>query len=555
MTFVYFIVMVGVLVFVHELGHFIFARMFGVRVLTFSLGFGPRIAGFRRGGTEYVLSALPLGGYVRMLGENPRDEVRPAERATSFASQSIWRRMVIASGGPLMNLAFPIALYFVVFLGDTEQHPASIGRVYPHRPAEGKLQPGDRVTAVDGEAIDTWYELNRLIARSAGTPLRLRIERGDKTLEHTITPVAESKELLLELREEVGVIGISAPHPLAVIGVRSPTSPAWAAELRTFDVVISAGGRPIRRWLDLERALEKNRGTLVPLTYLSPTPVENALGGLVALDVYDPRIAALTPEPGTGSGIERAGIELADLYVGHVAAGSPEQRIGLRKGDRLLELDGRPVPMWETYLEDLRAAKGGTHELRWHRGGETHSARFALPHESGVSEHGQRYDRYVVGISHWLPMRLDPPVPNPSPLLYAVREALRATADVVELTVFSVVRLLQGRLSMKSIGGPLTILDVAGTAAREGALNFLTSMAFISINLGLINLLPIPLLDGGHMMFLMSEAVLRRPVSARIREYAHIAGLVVLLAIMVLAFKNDIERRWPSVADEAQSGE
>src|SRR5690349_17677545 len=158
--------MVGVLVFVHELGHFLFARVFGVRVLTFSLGFGPRVAGFRRGGTEYVLSALPLGGYVRMLGENPRDEVRPADRPASFASQSIWRRMVIASGGPLMNLAFPIALYFVVYLGDTEQQPATIGRVFPHRPADGKLQPGDRVVAIDGEPIETYYELSRTIAQS-----------------------------------------------------------------------------------------------------------------------------------------------------------------------------------------------------------------------------------------------------------------------------------------------------------------------------------------------------------------------------------------------------
>jgi regulator of sigma E protease len=552
-TFVYFILMVGVLVFVHELGHFLWARVFGVRVLTFSLGFGPRIAGFRRAGTEYVISALPLGGYVRMLGENPRDEVRPAERPASFASQSIFRRMVIASGGPLMNLAFPIALYFVVFLGDTEQTPATIGRVFPHRPADGKLLAGDRVVAIDGEPIETFYELNRVIERSPGKPLRLRVERGEQTLEQTITPVAAPKELPLEMREEVGRIGVVAQHPVAAIGVRSPTSPAAAARLRTFDWVISAAGRPTPRWLDLERALERNRGTLVPLTYLRPTPVPNALGGLVSLDVYEPRVAALTPEPGAGSGLDRAGIELADLYVAHVAAGSPEHRMGLLPGDRLLELDGRPIPMWNTYLEDLRAGKGKNHVLRWQRNGDPHGSSFALPRESGFNEHGQGYDRYVVSIGNWVPMRTDPPVPNPSPVLYAAREALSATADVVELTVFSIVRLLQGRLSVKSIGGPLTILDVAGTAAREGALNYLTLMAFISINLGLINLLPIPLLDGGHMMFLLSEAVLRRPVSARVREYAHIAGLVVLLAIMVVAFKNDIERQWPQIVDASSS--
>jgi regulator of sigma E protease len=354
-TFVYFILMVGVLVFVHELGHFLWARVFGVRVLTFSLGFGPRIAGFRRAGTEYVISAFPLGGYVRLLGENPRDDVRPQDRPASFASQSIFRRVVIATGGPLMNLAFPIALYFVVFLGDTQQTPATIGRVFPHRPAENKLQPGDRVLAVDGRPIETFYELTRLVESNPGRPLRLRIERAGQQLDEVLTPVAASKELPLEMREEVGRIGVAPQHPLAVIGVRSPTSPAAAARLRTFDVVVAAGGRPTERWLDLEHAVEKNRGTLVPLTFLRPTPVPNALGGLVALDVYEPRVATLTPEPGQGSGLDRAGLELADLYVAHVAAGSPEHRIGLLPGDRLLELDGRPIPMWATFLEDLRA--------------------------------------------------------------------------------------------------------------------------------------------------------------------------------------------------------
>jgi regulator of sigma E protease len=149
-----------------------------------------------------------------------------------------------------------------------------------------------------------------------------------------------------------------------------------------------------------------------------------------------------------------------------------------------------------------------------------------------------------------MPARADAPVANPHPITYAAREAVRATADVIDLTLTSILRLLQGRLSIKSIGGPLTIFDVAGTAARQGALNYLTLMAFISINLGLINLLPIPLLDGGHLLFLLYEAVVRRPLSLKVREYAHIAGLLMLLAIMILAFKNDIERQWPQIVDD-----
>jgi regulator of sigma E protease len=276
---------------------------------------------------------------------------------------------------------------------------------------------------------------------------------------------------------------------------------------------------------------------------------------LIELDFYEPRVATLTPEPGEGSGLARSGIEVADLYVADVTVGSPEHRMQLRAGDRLLELDGRPIAMWATFLEDLRAGRGAGHVLRFQRGEQLLEGRFSLQHESGVTEHGQGYDRYVVGISNWMPARSGEPVANPHPLTYAAREAIRATTEVVELTLFSILRLLQGRLSVKSIGGPLTIFDVAGTAAREGALNYLTLMAFISINLGLINLLPIPLLDGGQLLFLLSEAVLRRPLSVRIREYAHIAGLLMLLAIMVLAFKNDIERQWPQIVDDLRAAE
>src|SRR5437868_1889504 len=140
MDLVYFIVLVGVLIFVHESGHFLWAKLFGVRVLTFSLGFGPRVAGFSRGGTDYVIAALPLGGYVRMLGENPHEQIRREDEPHAFHTQPVWRRVVIVFAGPMMNLAFPLVLYFVVFLGTTTLSPAIIGDVFPGQPADGKLE-------------------------------------------------------------------------------------------------------------------------------------------------------------------------------------------------------------------------------------------------------------------------------------------------------------------------------------------------------------------------------------------------------------------------------
>jgi regulator of sigma E protease len=550
MDVVYFIVLVGVLIFVHELGHFVWAKFFGVRVLRFSLGFGPRIAGFSRGGTEYVLAAIPLGGYVRMLGEGAQDVVAEADAAHSFGALPIWKRFVIVVAGPLMNLLFPIVLYFVVALGDQSLPPAVIGIVFPDRPADGKLLPGDRVISIEGDEIVTFDDLVGAVEDRAGEPLDFVVERAGAQVRTTITPalVTRVKEPL-ELAESTGLIGVMPMHPEAVIGVADPASPAGAARLQTFDVVVAARGRPIRRFIDLGLALDRNRGELIPLTYLRPTRLEGALGGLVDLDLYEPHVATVTPEPGEAAGLTRAGLESAELYVSEVQAGSPESRLGLRPGDRLVSLDGRAIRVWATFLEDLRVGQGRTHTLVWRRAGRELTARYTLTHEHGTTEYGQRYDRYAVSMRNWVPVRSDALVPNPHRFLYAVRAAFTNTAEVVKLTVFSVVRLLQGRLTARSLGGPLQIFSYAGEAARAGTLDYLKLMAFISVNLGLINLLPIPLLDGGHLLFFTFETVMRKPVPRRVREYASIAGLSVLILLMIFAFANDLQRKWPSIVE------
>jgi len=558
MDLVYFVVLVGVLVFVHELGHFAWAKFFGVKVLKFSLGFGPRLAGFRKGDTEYVVAAIPLGGYVKMLGESPADVVRPEEEEQAFHTQPLWKKIVIVVAGPAMNLVFPILLFFVVYLGDAAVRPPIVGVVFPDRPADGVLEPGDAIREVDGNEVHSYDDVIRIVADNAGRELPFVVDRDGEEMSVRITPVrtrVAREPRALDLYDEVGRVGIGNTHPTAVVGVSSPSSPAGAARMRTFDYVVSARGEPIDRWIDLEDVLENNQGSLVPMTYLRPQRVDDALGGLVELDVYEPHVAQLTPEPGEGSGVGRAGLEPADLYVSHVIVGSPEHRMGLLPGDRLVSLDGEPVRLWATFIEDLKAGRGEEHELVWRRGDRRMSGRYRLRHERGVDEHGQPYDRYVVGIRNWVPMRVDPGVDNPDPIAHAARRSVDSTVEMAEVTVVAVWRLLQGRLSVSTIGGPITIFDVAGKTAREGPRDYLRLMAFISINLGLINLLPIPLLDGGHLLFFLFEGVTRRRVSPKVRRYASLAGLVVLVTLMVLAFVNDIERQWPRVSEHIERSE
>lgn len=557
MEVLYFIVLVGVLVFVHELGHFVWAKFFGVRVLKFSLGFGPTIAGFTRGGTEYVIAALPLGGYVRMLGESPQDEIRGADDGHAFSQQALWKRMIIVFAGPAMNLLFPIALFFVVFLGDVETAPAVIGTVFPDQPADGVLEPGDRVLRVDGDDITTFYELASIINERPNEETELVIERDGARQTVTLTPYLARQSRPLDLVDEVGRVGITPHHPLALIGVTSPASPAASARLRTFDRVISAARRPIERWLDLERAFAGNGGVTVPVGYLRPTRVPDALGGLVELEIYEPHVTQLTPEPGPGDALLRAGLEPADLYVRRVRA-SADDEVDLRPGDRLVTLGGRTIRLWETMLADIEVHSDELHELTWRRGDQLVTRRHRLRAAKAIT--GDQGDtrlfvmssdgeRHLATVAHSRPTVRDPLVPLPSPVFYAAEQAFEVTAELMELTVYSVVRLLQGRLSVDTIGGPIRVFEATAEATREGPLNYLSLMAFISINLGLINLLPIPMLDGGHLLFFLVEGVARRKVSMKIRQYASLVGLVLLVLLMVLAFKNDIEHLWPRIVE------
>lgn len=556
MDVIYFIVLVGVLIFVHELGHFACAKFFGVRVLKFSLGFGPRIAGFRRNGTEYQIAAFPLGGYVRMLGESPYDKVSEQDRGRAFNEQPLLKRVIIVFAGPAMNLVFPVALFFVVFMGDEMATPAVIGTVFPDRPADGVLHPGDRVVRADEQDISTFYELGRIIRAHPEEPVELVVERGEERRTLTVTPELRPSPRELGLVDEIGRIGIKPHHPLAVVGVMSPSSPAAAARLRTFDRIIAAGG-PVQRWIDLVEVLGNNRGSMVPLTYLRPTRVEGALGGLVDLEVYEPHVATLTPEPGPGSGVTRSGLEPVELYVSSVTARSSSDDSGVLPGDRLVSLDQRPILLWATLVEDIVQGSPDTvHELVWQRGDQLITRRYRLaaaPVGDSVDQRirvlDPRTGRAVGTLGHWRPTTLDDPIPNPSPVSYAVEQAFRQTTRLVELTVWSVIRLFQGQLSVRAIAGPVRVFEATSTAAREGALNYLSLMAFISINLGLINLLPIPMLDGGHLVFFVLEAIVRRPVSTRAREVASLIGLVMLVLLMVLAFKNDIERHWPAIQE------
>src|SRR6187401_1434986 len=219
MDLLYFIILVSTLIFVHELGHFMFAKAFGVKVLTFSLGFGPKVLRLRGRETEYCVGVLPLGGYVKMLEASKSDAVLPEDRARTFESLPAYKRVLIVLAGPLMNILFPVLLYFSVFVGDGPFLPPTVGVVLPGHPAEGKLFPGDRIMSVNGEEIGTFDELKRIIAKNPGRTLRLKVFRDNKhvDVEVVVEDTIERREL--EIVERIGTIGIQPSPPAPVVGV------------------------------------------------------------------------------------------------------------------------------------------------------------------------------------------------------------------------------------------------------------------------------------------------------------------------------------------------
>jgi regulator of sigma E protease len=553
MDLLYFIILVSSLIFVHELGHFLFAKAFGVKVLTFSLGFGPKLLRLRGRETEYCISLLPLGGYVKMLEATKNDVVMPEDRKRTFESLPVYKRIIIVLAGPVMNLLFPILLYFSVFVTDGPFLPPTVGVVLPDHPADGRLRPGDRIMAVNGTEIGTFDELRRIVAKNPGNPVVFKVFRDNRHVEVEVVAEDRVERRELDIVERVGSVGIQPSAPAAVIGVSSPESPAYRAGLRTFDVVTHVAGRPVRRFSDLLDALSNNAGETVPVTYMRPVPIEDALGGLASMAVYEAGVVALTPDPTGSSLLERTGIELADLYAAIVPKDSYLHKAGLRPGDKILKLDDEPVPAWSTFLERVLAAPDRPHHYLALRDGRERSGTFQMRREDFTDEHGQStFARYVLRVQNWIPLAPEDRVDHPSPIRYALEKAVQETVDVTRFTLVGIVRLIQGRISLKSLSGPITIYEVAGEEGRKGPDYFIWVMALISINLGLLNLLPIPVLDGGHLMFFALEGVMRKPLPLRVREIAHIVGMAILLGLMALAFKNDVERRWDVIVGQVR---
>ncbi len=540
-----FILLIGPLIFIHELGHLIAAKLVDVKATRFSIGFGPALLRFRLGETEYCLAPIPLGGYVSLLGHAPGERIAPADADRSLSAKPLWARMFVLGAGPAANLLLPILLYFLFFLtlAPTAVPPAVIGTVVDGTAADqAELLQGDRIVAIDGEDVRSWLDMSKRIAEAPGVELRLQIERDGERIDRVVTPQKTMLRNVLGVATPVGRLGVLRRFYAPQVGVIDDESAAFAEGLRTGDVITSINGEPVRTIEELQRMLLVTGDGLVRLTYLRAEPVTGPFGTYLH---YESAHAQLLPRKGP-DGRPSTGLLPANAFIRAVDAGSPAALAGIIPGDRILEIDGVPFAKWEFLREELTTKQQTPLTLTVQSLGQRRPRTVEVTQTLRTWRDIYKQDRESLwfGGQPYEKWTLAPPEPIRGRFTYALGAAVEETGSVISMMWTTLRQMLTFERGVDELSSVVGLFNVAGTAAEQGPDEFLILMALLSINLGFVNLLPIPILDGGHLLFFIIEAIRRRPLGQRAREIASAVGLVMILLLLLIAARNDIVRYW-----------
>ncbi len=441
------LVALGVLVTFHEFGHFWVARRCGVKVLRFSVGFGtPLVRWHDRHGTEFVVAAIPLGGYVKMLDEREADvQIAAEDLPFTFNRKPVLQRIAIVAAGPIANFLLAIFFFWILAMMGGQQVRPVIGAVEPQSlAAQAGLAAGQEIIAVDGEKTTGWSGIGLQLVRRLG-------ETGQVAVQ--VREPESSVESTYQVQLQDWLKGAEEPDPISSLGIRP-----W---------------RP----------------------------------------VLEPVLATLDPE-------------------------GPAQAAGLKLGDRLLSLDGAPLTDWQQLVDGVRPRAGQRVTLLVQRDGQQIEVPVTLASKGNDKAHAGYLGAGVQG-GEWPADMLRQVSFGP---LESVSEALTRTWTMSLLTLDSLKKMLFGELSVKNLSGPITIAKVAGASAQSGLGDFLNFLAYLSISLGVLNLLPIPVLDGGHLLFYLIEWVRGRPVSERVQGWGMQIGISLVVGVMLLALVNDLSR-------------
>lgn len=537
-----FVILLGILVFVHELGHFLVAKYFGVRVEIFSLGFGKKLISVKRGDTTYCLSLIPLGGYVKMFGDEVGADIAESEKQFSFSHKPVGQRIAVVVAGPAMNFFFTLLLFFVIaFLGEDLKAPF-VGDV-PATSLAAKVgfKSGDQILEVQGEKVETWDQVQNAMTSSSEAPLTFKIQRdqSSENVEITVRPTLKPNPNILSTSDFVGEVeGLSTNSTASIVGVEFDSA-AYKAGLRTGDRIAEVNGKKIELFRDLQSYLGDSTQTITKSAIGSP----NGEGLSLRVERYDLQ-GNLKKEFSVEVPKVNSGLSAADLFLAKIVEKSPADKAGFKEGDKLLSIDGVELHSWEEVLNTIKNYNGATAvKVRVLRDGQPLSLDVTPQMTSTTTMYGGEEKRYTIGIVPMLmlaaPAIVTLKTSNP---LVASKRSVDHTLHMTGVTILSFLRVIQAKISPKNFGGVIAIGQAAKETFKIGISHFLQMMAIISINLCVLNLLPIPVLDGGHLLFYSIEAIRGAPVSMRKMEIAQQFGLVVLLSLMLLSFFNDITR-------------
>ncbi|MBA3397518.1 MAG: site-2 protease family protein [Deltaproteobacteria bacterium] len=548
MSVVYFLLLVGVLVVIHELGHFVAAKLLDVKVLRFSIGYGRPLVRVTLRETEYQIGAFPIGGYVRILGVEGDPDEKTGTRADagrSFASRPLWQRLVIVFAGPVANLVLPVIIYFVFFAGHSMLPAAVIGDVLEGgAAARAGIEPGDRVLEIDGTTMRYWEEIEDAVRSAPGKELHLRISRNGKVFERYVSPLEETVRSRDGRVVVQGRVGVTHSPFVPLVGIIDGESPAARSGLQTGDLIISVDGQPVRNWTDVKHALGRfaRRTSIV---YFRGTE----LPGVPQIHLLAAGFADLLPETQINATLKRqiyTGLEHAEMFVAQVDPGSPADSAGLQPGDLIVALDDKPVVHWLDLDQRLQAEPTKPFKVTWKRAvagkTETMSTELTQVWRKQLDAYDHTVSRLVFGARNDVDRGRGAMVAIDGRFGYALTKALERTGETISTMTSGFTQILAGDTPGEALGGPLMMYRVASVSGNQGWDSFLLMLALISVNLGLINLLPIPMLDGGHLLVFAIEGARRRPISAKTRERVQLAGLIVVGLITILALRNDVMR-------------
>lgn len=537
-----FVILLGILIFVHELGHFLVARWCGIRVEVFSLGFGKTLLKYKKGDTTYALSMIPLGGYVKMFGEQPGDNISAEDKKYSFTHKNVWQRIAVVIAGPLMNFFFAIVVFFAVALIGEDAKTPVIGDVPSTSPAYAAgFRSGDKILSVNETAVVTWEDFQRSLTLKESQDLHIDVEvqreNRSETAKIAMIAKAEPNPNVLSSYDYIANIdGISPFSAGTTIGVLD-NSPLQALGAKTGDTITAVNGQKITYWRQVEPLLAK-------LNPKEPLTID-LLGTREGDQDVKPITITIAPLESIKSFAPASlGFESSELYLSKVMDNSPAKAAGLHAMDRLIAINGVQLVKWEDVITNIKSFDGKNPvDVTVRRNGESVNLKITPKMTTQMAATGTEEKRYTIGIA---------PIANiAAPELMLLKASgmgeafvrgVQKTWEVSVMTVMSFVKLFQAKISPKNIGGVISIGQAASETFKIGIAQFLQMMAIISVNLFILNLMPIPVLDGGHLVFYVIELIKGAPVSIRKMEVAQQVGLAILMSLMIFALFNDFTR-------------